>query len=121
MNVESRPPAARAGSGALQTQSSLPALKRRRNTGGVQWHPSDVNHCRELHMSTLNSTVDALRLGDDARHGHTLARAFGMLRCWIARSRSRQLLAQLDDRMLKDIGLSRADAVIEGRKHFWQR
>lgn len=72
-------------------------------------------------MSTLNSTVDALSLCDDTRRDHALARAWATLRCWLARSRSRQTLAQMDERMLKDIGLSRADAVFEGNKHFWQR
>ncbi|HEX6018702.1 MAG TPA: DUF1127 domain-containing protein [Burkholderiaceae bacterium] len=72
-------------------------------------------------MSTLNYTVDALRLGDENHRDHALIRAWGLLNCWLARSRSRRLLAQMDGRMLKDIGLSRADAVIEGRKHFWQR
>lgn len=73
-------------------------------------------------MSTLHSTADGLRLSEGpAHHDHWLARGWAMLHCWLARSRSRELLAQMDDRMLKDIGISRADAVIEGRKHFWQR
>jgi uncharacterized protein YjiS (DUF1127 family) len=84
-------------------------------------HAFDVNHCRELLMSTLNSTVDAPLLGDHTRHHHALARAWTTLSCWLARSRGRNQLAQMDDRMLKDIGLSRADAVMEGGKHFWQR
>ncbi|UTW13740.1 DUF1127 domain-containing protein [Marinobacterium rhizophilum] len=32
----------------------------------------------------------------------------------------RQLLG-LDDSVLKDIGISRADAFLEGSKHFWQK
>jgi uncharacterized protein YjiS (DUF1127 family) len=31
------------------------------------------------------------------------------------------MLAAMDERMLKDIGLSRADAVVETDKHFWER
>ena len=34
--------------------------------------------------------------------------------------RQRRELLALDDRMLKDIGLSRADAFREGRKPFWR-
>lgn len=36
------------------------------------------------------------------------------------RYRSRRDLLTLDDRMLKDIGISRADAVREGDKPFWR-
>lgn len=44
--------------------------------------------------------------------------------CWLAiarqRYRTRQQLAQLDDRALQDIGLSRADACQEAEKPFWR-
>jgi uncharacterized protein YjiS (DUF1127 family) len=40
---------------------------------------------------------------------------------WQARSAQRHRLAALDDRMLKDIGISRADAAQESGKWFWQR
>lgn len=36
------------------------------------------------------------------------------------RRRSRYQLMRLDDRMLKDIGISRADALFEGQKPFWR-
>jgi uncharacterized protein YjiS (DUF1127 family) len=36
------------------------------------------------------------------------------------RSRQRQVLLTLDDRLLKDIGLSRAEAMREARKPFWK-
>ncbi len=39
---------------------------------------------------------------------------------WHERARQRRRLLQLDDRMLKDIGVSRADAVREASKPFWQ-
>lgn len=39
---------------------------------------------------------------------------------WIERARQRRQLGRLDDRMLKDIGLSRADVDAETRKPFWQ-
>lgn len=39
---------------------------------------------------------------------------------WIKRYRSRQQLARLDDRMLSDIGLSRADVYAETDKPFWK-
>jgi len=39
---------------------------------------------------------------------------------WIARSRQRRELADLDDRMLKDIGASHAAAAREIAKPFWR-
>ena len=39
---------------------------------------------------------------------------------WRERARSRHLLLQLDDRMLRDVGLSRSDVDHECAKHFWQ-
>jgi uncharacterized protein YjiS (DUF1127 family) len=42
------------------------------------------------------------------------------LREWRRRSRARAELAALDDRMLKDIGLTRADAEFLANKPFWR-
>jgi uncharacterized protein YjiS (DUF1127 family) len=39
---------------------------------------------------------------------------------WLERVRQRQALLALDDWVLKDIGLSRADVMREGDKPFWQ-
>ncbi|MDH3694094.1 MAG: DUF1127 domain-containing protein [Gammaproteobacteria bacterium] len=39
---------------------------------------------------------------------------------WNSRARERRHLAPLDDDMLKDIGVSRAEAEIESRKPFWK-
>lgn len=38
---------------------------------------------------------------------------------WIARRRQRQELADLDEHLLKDIGLTRAEARHEAAKPFW--
>jgi len=32
---------------------------------------------------------------------------------------TRQLLAEMDDRMLADVGASRSDAMMEGARPFW--
>jgi uncharacterized protein YjiS (DUF1127 family) len=37
------------------------------------------------------------------------------------RWRQRRLLAQLDERMLRDIGISRSQALAEADKPFWRR
>jgi len=45
------------------------------------------------------------------------------LRVWIERSRQRRTLrelGELNDALLKDIGVSRGEALREGTKHFWQ-
>ena len=39
---------------------------------------------------------------------------------WLERARQRHALRALDDWVLKDIGLSRADVMREGDKPFWQ-
>jgi uncharacterized protein YjiS (DUF1127 family) len=40
---------------------------------------------------------------------------------WLARIRQRQALARLDDRLLRDIGVTRDQAKAESRKPFWRR
>ncbi|WP_227367498.1 DUF1127 domain-containing protein [Halomonas sp. M20] len=49
-----------------------------------------------------------------------LTRLFARLREYQHRRYSRQQLLELELHQLKDIGLSRADAVREGSKPFWK-
>jgi uncharacterized protein YjiS (DUF1127 family) len=44
----------------------------------------------------------------------------GKLVMWAARSRQRQALAYLDQRLLRDIGISKAAAENEASKPFWR-
>ena len=53
--------------------------------------------------------------------GGLLSRATSLLLRWQERARGRQELQQLDDRLLKDIGLNRIDALREAGKPFWKR
>jgi len=39
---------------------------------------------------------------------------------WYLRVRERRHLGMLDDNMLKDIGVTRADVEFEVQKHFWR-
>jgi len=43
-----------------------------------------------------------------------------LLRQWLRRATTRSTITELDDRMLRDIGLTRHDVMVESRKHFWQ-
>ena len=55
-----------------------------------------------------------------ARLGQIAAQAFETLLIWQERASQRRALAQLDARMLNDVGLSRAEVGLELRKPFWQ-
>ena len=58
-----------------------------------------------------------------ARHARRSisGRLVATLREWRRRARDRGQLARLDDRMLRDIGLTRADAEFLSNKPFWRR
>jgi uncharacterized protein YjiS (DUF1127 family) len=45
---------------------------------------------------------------------------FSLLATWIERARQRDALAGLDDQMLRDIGITRVEAVRECEKPFWR-
>jgi len=47
-------------------------------------------------------------------------RLLDLLLGWQERAQQRHALASLEDALLKDIGLSRADAMHEARKPFWR-
>lgn len=49
--------------------------------------------------------------------GHVVMERFAE---WLLRAAQRRQLARFDDRMLKDVGLTRTDAHRETRKWFWQ-
>ena len=46
--------------------------------------------------------------------------AVDTLLLWQERNRQRHRLAELDERMLHDIGITRAQALIEANKPFWK-
>lgn len=50
----------------------------------------------------------------------TLAALAGLAGVWMQRLQERRTLATLDDRLLADIGVSRADAELEMSKPFWR-
>lgn len=44
-----------------------------------------------------------------------------LVRTWVRRSNERRMLAQMNEHMLNDIGLTRFDALQEVDKYFWQK
>lgn len=70
-----------------------------------------------LHM---DRRAGPLTGGRHARLAAAAAAWLSRLVGWSERARQRRGLMLLDDRMLKDIGLSRADALREYVKPFWQ-
>jgi uncharacterized protein YjiS (DUF1127 family) len=62
-----------------------------------------------LHHSLASNALPASRPG-----------LFATLAQWAERHRQRRALLALDDSLLKDIGLSPADAWQEGHKPFWR-
>ena len=67
-------------------------------------------HAHETSYSRNGLTALAELLGD----------AFTLAYGWRERSRQRRSLMRLDDRLLHDIGLSRADVEHEASKPFWR-
>jgi uncharacterized protein YjiS (DUF1127 family) len=51
---------------------------------------------------------------------HILMSGWHLIATWIERVRQRRALAALDDRMLRDIGVTRAEAARETEKPFWR-
>jgi len=55
----------------------------------------------------------------NASDGGLANRLLATLRLWVRRHRGRRELRELDDRTLRDIGISRSVADFEGGKPFW--
>jgi uncharacterized protein YjiS (DUF1127 family) len=49
-----------------------------------------------------------------------LRRALALFDIWRQRMRDRRALVLMDERSLRDIGLTRCDALYEARKPFWR-
>ncbi|HXV26113.1 MAG TPA: DUF1127 domain-containing protein [Alphaproteobacteria bacterium] len=80
------------------------------------------DHESALHIvPTGRAAMDESRSGDRRDIALELVRhAMRTFRSWRERSRQRRDLARLNDRLLRDIGLTRADVESEVVKRFWQ-
>jgi uncharacterized protein YjiS (DUF1127 family) len=67
-------------------------------------------------MEAAMRTTIALPARHEPRRRHWIA----LLRLWRQRSEQRRELAALSDRTLRDIGITRLDAVREAQKPFWR-
>jgi len=71
-----------------------------------------------MHFSTTGRHAHGHSLGD--RLSSAAHRVNATIGQWHRRIRDRRELARLDDRMLKDIGVTRATAVTLASKPFWK-
>jgi uncharacterized protein YjiS (DUF1127 family) len=76
---------------------------------------------KEGHLRNANPIVGyQLRSHGSAGIAGLVAAALRLVRLWRHRARDRALLAAFDDRMLRDIGVTRADVTREIDKPFWR-
>jgi uncharacterized protein YjiS (DUF1127 family) len=68
-------------------------------------------------MTDLALHLARRRVGDLAMR---LRRAVDLLLTWRERARQRRQLRSLNDHMLRDLGLTRADVMAESSKPFWR-
>jgi uncharacterized protein YjiS (DUF1127 family) len=77
-----------------------------------------ANHTHPLTHDDIHVGLQFESLAGRSNAGRL--RAFGaVVRTWVDRSRQRRALAELDDWLLRDIGLTRAQAEHEAAKPFW--
>jgi uncharacterized protein YjiS (DUF1127 family) len=75
----------------------------------------------------MEETMSSRSLTSPVHLGHTgpvihwrLRRVLELLFLWDERHRARSVLAAMDDRMLRDVGLDRTAALTEAAKPFWR-
>lgn len=74
-----------------------------------------------MNTAAFADTVPARwRTSEAAPTAHWARSASELLARWLDAARSRQTLDELDEHLLRDIGLTRDEARREARKFFWQ-
>lgn len=70
----------------------------------------------------LHTVAGRRHFSPTANHAHSsvMARVADKLATWQNRAAERRQLLEMDDRLLQDMGISRADAFKEASKPFWQ-
>jgi uncharacterized protein YjiS (DUF1127 family) len=82
--------------------------------------PQNCTHTMNPRAQTALALVLALAWFALRRLGHGAAQVTEGGLIWLERARQRRQLAELSDHMLRDIGLTRADAWAESEKPFWR-
>ncbi len=90
--------------------------------------PSPPSLFRRNNMTTvkLHHMVDDLGISEGLyglvrRIEETTTKVSATLKVWLRRIDDRRQLSHMNDRLLADIGLSRADVAVEIKKNFWQK
>ncbi len=77
-------------------------------------------HTISQRLTAFEATFGRIRAGYfRGLAGAAASRAFETLLLWQRRANERHALAHLDDRILRDLGLNRAEVAWESRKPFW--
>jgi len=71
-------------------------------------------------MTRSSASQLQARIGFAPRRSGIVASLIERLAEWQERARSRVLLGRMDDRMLRDMGISRSDVDVEVAKPFWR-
>jgi uncharacterized protein YjiS (DUF1127 family) len=79
-------------------------------------------HAISERLGALGALAGGPRIGASYVRGRVLAAARGLeaLPQWRRRANERHAPANLDDKILRDIGLSRSEVVWESHKTFWR-
>src|SRR5262245_35889393 len=92
--------------------------------GPTQWRRHRAGQGARKMLRTCAHPADAgfapARSALPVHWAAAFARAAATLRLWLERNRTRRALDRLDDRMLADIGVTRAQARQESARPFWQ-
>jgi uncharacterized protein YjiS (DUF1127 family) len=76
-----------------------------------------ITHFQPRHPASQVAARHRTALDDLSDAAHSF---YSTLRLWRRRLRERDQLGRLDDRMLKDIGITRAEALHLSDKPFWR-
>jgi len=75
-----------------------------------------MKNCADIRVPCRAVEVTGLRAG----LGRLFLASLKTLHSWYERSKQRRRLAQLDDHLLRDIGIDRVAAMKEAYKPFWR-
>lgn len=68
----------------------------------------------------MNSSATAAIITIQPVESRQSGRLLAIVETWLQRRRSRRALAELDERLLRDIGLTPSEAIAESTMPFWK-